>query len=151
NCTVGNDITFVNGSVLAGHVSIGDRAILGAYSAVHQFCRIGRLAMVSNLASMNVDFPPFFLTMATNTIHQLNAVGLRRSGMSKTSINALRQTFQVAFRENHQRPILVALRALPPELLAVPEVQEVISFCETAKRGVARYVPWSRTRNLLHE
>jgi UDP-N-acetylglucosamine acyltransferase len=150
NATVGNDVTFINGATLAGHAQIGDRAILGAYCAVHQFCRIGRLAMVSNYAGLNVDFPPFFLTMATNTVNQLNSVGLRRSGMPRTSINALRQMFQLAFRDQHNRPLQAALAGLPAEVLAVPEVQEVITFCKTSKRGVARFVPWSRRKNLLH-
>jgi len=151
NVTVGNDVTLVNGAVLAGHASIGDRAILGAYCSVHQFCRVGRLAMISNLAGLNVDFPPFFLTMATNTVHQLNSVGLRRSGMPRASINALRRMFQLAFREEHTRPLLVALAELPPDILDVPEVQEVVTFCRTAKRGVARFIPWSRRKNILHE
>jgi len=150
NSLVGSDVTFINGATLAGHTQIGDRAILGAFCAVHQFCRIGRLAMVSNYAGFNVDFPPFFLTMATNTVHQLNAVGLRRSGMPRASIDALRRMFQLAFREQHNRPLRAALAALPHEVLAVPEVQEVIAFCQSSKRGVARFVPWSRRKNLLH-
>ncbi len=151
NAVVANDVTFVNGATLAGHAHIGDRAILGAYSSVHQFCRVGRLAMISNLAGLNVDFPPFFLTMTTNTVNQLNSVGLRRSGMPRTSINALRRMFQVAFREEHNRPLLAALQDLPADILMAPEVQEVIAFCKTAKRGVARFVPWSRQKNMLHE
>ena len=151
NSVVGNDVTLVNGCALAGHTSIGDRAILGACCTLHQFCRIGRLAMISNQAAMNVDFPPFFLTMATNSVNQLNAVGLRRSGMSHETINALRKMFQIAFREKHGRPMVAALKALPPEILAVAEVQEVLAFYQTAKRGVARYVPWSRSKNLRGE
>ena len=150
NATVASDVTLVNGAVLAGHSAIGDRAILGAYCSLHQFCRIGRLAMVSNLAALNVDFPPFFLTMTTNTFHQLNSVGLRRSDMSRTSINALRQMFQLAFRDQHSRPLQAALADLPPDVLSVAEVQEVIAFCKSAKRGVARFVPWSRRKNLLN-
>ncbi len=149
NAVVGNDVTLVNGAVMAGHTVIGDRAILGAYCALHQFCRIGRLAMLSNCV-LNVDFPPFFLTMATNTVNQLNAIGLRRSGMPRSTIDALRRMFQLAFREQHKRPLRVALAALPREVLAVPEVQEVIAFCNASKRGVARFVPWSRRKNVLH-
>lgn len=150
NAVAGNDVTFINGATLAGHAHIGDRAILGAYCAVHQFCRVGRLAMVSNYAGLNVDFPPFFLTMATNTLNQLNSVGLRRSGMPRSSINALRQMFQIAFRDQHNRPLQAALADLPAEVLAVAEVQEVIAFCKASKRGVARFVPWSRRKNILH-
>jgi UDP-N-acetylglucosamine acyltransferase len=151
NAVVGNDVTLVNGAALAGHTTIGDRAILGINCGLHQFCRIGRLAMISNCVAFNVDFPPFFLSMATNTIHQFNAVGLRRSGMPRSTINALRRMFQLAFREQYDRPIRAALADLPPEVLAVPEVQEVITFYNTSKRGVARFVPWSQRKNLLQE
>ena len=151
NAVVGNDVTLVNNAAMAGHTSIGDRAILGINCSLHQFCRIGRLAMLSNGIAMNVDFPPFFLSMATNTVHQLNAVGLRRSGMPRSSIDGLRRMFQQAFREQHDRPTRAALAGLPGEVLAVPEVQEVIAFYNTSKRGVARFVPWSQRKNLLHE
>jgi UDP-N-acetylglucosamine acyltransferase len=151
NAVVGNDVILINGASLAGHSSIGDRAILGACCAVHQFCRVGRLAMISNYAGLNVDFPPFFLTMSTNAINQLNAVGLRRSGMSRTSINAIREMFKLAFRDECHLPLLVALAHLPSRLTDVPEVQEVVTFCRQAKRGVARFIPWSRRKNIPHE
>jgi UDP-N-acetylglucosamine acyltransferase len=151
NAVVGNDVTLINSASMAGHSSIGDRAILGASCSVHQFCRLGRLTMVSNFAGFNVDFPPFFLSMTTNTVHQLNAVGLRRSGMPRTSINALREMFRLAFREANNRPLLVALAHLPSRLTDVGEVQEVVEFCREARRGVARFIPWSRRKNILHE
>jgi UDP-N-acetylglucosamine acyltransferase len=146
NSTVGNDVTFVNGAAMAGHTSIGDRSILGIHCAIHQHCRIGRLVMTSNCSVYTVDFPPFFLSMYTNTVHQLNAVGLRRSGMPRSSINGLRRMFQMAFREQGNRPLMAALESLPAEVLAVPEVQEVITFCRASKRGVAKYVPWSQQK-----
>ena len=144
NCVVGNDVTMVNGAVLGGHVHVADRAIIGAYSAIHQFCRIGRLVMVSNGANSTVDIPPFFISMETNHITQLNAVGLRRSGMPRESINAIRRLFQLAFRDNSHRPLSAALADLPPDLLAVPEVQELLTFCKTAKRGIALFHAWSQ-------
>ena len=150
NAVVGDDVILINNSALGGHTSIGDRAILGAGCALHQFCRIGRLAMVSNIAAHNVDVPPFFITMSINTVTQLNNVGLRRSGMPQESINALRKMFRLAFRDNHGRPLGLALAELPADLRAVPEVNEVIEFCRTAKRGVARFIPWSRHKNLMH-
>jgi UDP-N-acetylglucosamine acyltransferase len=148
NSTVANDVTFVNGAVMAGHSSIGDRAILGAYCQIHQFCRMGRLALLSSCTGMAVDFPPFFLSMTTNALNQFNAVGLRRSGMPRSSINALRRMFQLAFREQANRPLVAALGSLPREVLEVPEVQEVVAFCKTSKRGVARFIPWSHYKGV---
>lgn len=142
NCVVADDVMMINNSALGGHVHVGPRAIIGANSAIHQFCRVGRLAMLSNGAGMQVDMPPFFICMSTNHITQLNAVGLRRSGMSRESINAIRRMFQLAFRS--RKSIKTALAALPPDLLAVPEVHEMVEFVMAAKRGVARFQRWSR-------
>ena len=143
NCVVADDVTLINGAVLGGHVVVGERAIIGAYSAMHQHCRVGRLAMLSNSAQMNVDVPPFFIAMATNTITQLNAVGLRRSGMSKESINGIRKMFQMAFREGHGKMLAKGFADLPAEVMAVAEVREVIDFCKASKRGVALFQAWS--------
>jgi UDP-N-acetylglucosamine acyltransferase len=145
NSTVGNDVTLVNGATLGGHVHVADRAIISAFSAIHQYCRVGRLVLISNGANSTVDVPPFFISMGTNCVTQLNAVGLRRSGMSRESINGLRRMFQIAFRQNRHRPLVWALADLPEDVLAVPEVQEVIAFCKTSKRGVATFQPWSQS------
>ena len=142
NCVVADDVMMINNSALGGHVHVGARAIIGANSAIHQFCRVGRLAMLSNGAGMQVDTPPFFICMSTNHVTQLNAVGLRRSGMSRESINGIRRMFQLAFRT--RRPIKAALAALPADVLAVPEVREMVEFVLAAKRGVARFQRWSR-------
>lgn len=141
NCVVGNDVTLVNGSMLAGHVQISDRAIIGGNSAIHQFCRVGRLAMISGISAQSVDIPPFCISMDTNIIVQLNAVGLRRSGMPKTSLDGLRRMFQHVFRQHHM--LKTAMATLPADLLAIPEVREFVDFCQTSKRGVARFQPWS--------
>jgi UDP-N-acetylglucosamine acyltransferase len=146
NCVLGNDITLVNGAALGGFVKVADRAMIGAGSAVHQFCRVGRLAMVTNLAGLNMDMPPFFISMATNTLTQLNAVGLRRSGISKAGINGLRTMFRLAFREWRSKPLKVAFAELPAEVREIAEVQEVIAFCRETKRGVALWRPWSATK-----
>ncbi len=141
NCIVGDNVTLVNGSMLGGFVQVGDRAIIGGNSMVHQFTRIGRLAMLSNCAGMNVDVPPFFICMTTNHLTQLNAVGLKRAGIKLDNINAIRRAFQLMFRS--KKLLGNAIRWLPAELRAVPEVAEMIQFCKETKRGIARFEPWS--------
>lgn len=142
NSKIDDDVTLINGAVIAGHCHVASRAIIGAYSAIHQFTRIGRLAMMSNGSMTTVDIPPFFTSMATNTITQLNAVGLRRSGMPRESINAIRKMFQIAFR-NNTGFLSDALANLPADIASVPEVQEFVQFCKTTKRGIARFQAWS--------
>jgi UDP-N-acetylglucosamine acyltransferase len=141
NCIVGDNVTLVNGSMLGGFAQIGDRAIIGGNVAVHQFCRIGRLVMLSNACCMNVDVPPFFTSLTPNHLTQLNAVGLRRAGIPKENIDAIRRAFQLLFRSN--RILGAAIEQLPSHLLQVPEVAEMVKFCKETKRGVARFKAWS--------
>ena len=143
NCRVGNHVTLVNGALLGGHVVVEDRAIIGGNCAIHQFCRIGRLAMISFTSAYNVDVPPFCMAISTNLITQLNSVGLRRSGMSVESQNALRRMFRWIYRTHAGVPLAKALDDLPPELGSVPEIQEFNAFVKSTKRGVARFRHWS--------
>ena len=147
NCRVGNGVTLVNSAVLGGHAQVFDRAIVGGLCAVHQFCRVGRLAMISNNSAHNVDIPPFCIVMKINTIAQLNLVGLRRSGMTREHINGVREMFRILFRERRDSPLKTSISLLPPELLAIPEVQEFADFVTNSKRGVARFQPWSEQQS----
>jgi UDP-N-acetylglucosamine acyltransferase len=147
NCHVGNGVTMVNSAVLGGHVRVFDRAIIGGLCAVHQFCRVGRLAMISNNSAHNVDIPPFCIAMDINMVTQLNAVGLRRSGISRENINALRRMFKILFRDNRGLSLNKNISLLPAELQAVPEVREFTDFVATSKRGIARFKPWSERQS----
>lgn len=147
NCRVGDGVTMVNGAVIGGHVQVFDRAIIGGLCAVHQFCRVGRLAMISNNSAHNVDIPPFCIAMDINMITQLNAVGLRRSGISRENINALRQMFKILFRDNRGLSLNKNITLLPTELRAFPEVREFAEFVANSKRGIARFKPWSERQS----
>jgi UDP-N-acetylglucosamine acyltransferase len=141
NCVVSDAVTLVNAAALGGHVHVAPNAIIGGHCGVHQFVRIGRLAMISHASMQSVDIPPFTLACTPNIILQLNAVGLRRAGIPREHISALREMFALLFRRS--RVLNNAIRELPAHLLAVPEVQEFITFCEATKRGIARFKHWS--------
>jgi UDP-N-acetylglucosamine acyltransferase len=147
NCRVGNGVTMVNSAVLGGHVQVFDRAIIGGLCAVHQHCRVGRLAMISNNSAHNVDIPPFCIAMDINMVTQLNAVGLRRSGMTREAINGLREMFKILFRDHRGLSLNKNITLLPPELQAIPEVREFTDFVANSKRGVARFKPWSERQS----
>lgn len=144
NCRVANHVTMINHGVLGGHVQVAEKAIIGGNCAVHQFCRVGTLAMISNNSAHNTDIPPYVISMNINTFSQLNAVGLRRSGMGPESVNAIRQMFKLVFRQSGNLPLTRAFDQLPPELASRPEIQHFINFCRESKRGVAKYHAWSR-------
>jgi UDP-N-acetylglucosamine acyltransferase len=141
NCVVGNEVMLVNGAALGGFVQVGDKAIVGGNCCVHQFSRVGRLAMLSNVCAATQDIPPFFISMRTNKVCQLNRVGVKRAGIPLANLNGLRKMVQLVFRSG--RPLGAAFADLPREVADIPEVREVAEFVRTTKRGVARYQSWA--------
>jgi UDP-N-acetylglucosamine acyltransferase len=124
----------VNCAGIAGHVEIGDNAILSGLSAVHQFVRIGRFAMVSGLSGLPLDMPPFCRASGERAkLVGLNTVGLRRGGFSREAIYALTDAYKQIFLSTDTKVESFAkLRAQNP----TKEVLELITFCENTKRGV---------------
>ena len=138
DCTVGNHVVLANGACLGGHVSVGEHAFLSAAVAVHQFCRIGRLCMVSGLAGVNMDCLPFtMVTGAPARVVGLNRVGLQRAGMDPEAIADLKRAFQRLFAEaSATREALAALSEWPS-----PLVREWVEFIQGSSRGFARQRP----------
>ena len=131
---VGNDVVIVNGSVLGGHSVVGDRANLSGLVAIHQFVRVGRLAMVSGGTAHSMDIPPFCMAPERNRIVGLNLVGLRRSGVPRQEIAALRDAFRAALYpaipREEQLAILDGMRDRSPL------IGELHEFIATAKRSI---------------
>lgn len=101
NVRLGNRVILANGALLAGYVEVGDGAFVSGNVVVHQFCRIGRLAMLGGLSAVSKDVPPFCMTRSgsLNTIVGLNIVGLRRSGFTPEQRKAARACMNVVFRQ----------------------------------------------------
>ncbi len=131
---VGNDAILCNGAMMGGHSELGDRVTLSGNVAVHQFVRVGRLSMLSGLTAVSRDVPPFCLVGGRNTIHGLNAVGLRRNGVSRDEITLLRRAFREAFRA--RLPRAEQLEILTQLGRQSPCVQEMADFCAASKRGM---------------
>jgi UDP-N-acetylglucosamine acyltransferase len=128
DCSVGDDVTFANSVCLGGHVTIGDRVIFGGVSAVQQFCRVGRGAMVGGLTGVNRDIIPYAMAFGDHAaLAGLNLVGLKRGGKSRETINALRGAFRLIFHGTEGHVALRARQALE-RWNAVPEVREVVDF-----------------------
>ncbi len=99
DCHVGNNTVIVNNVMLAGHITVGDGAYFGGAAGVHQFCRIGRLAMIGGQAQVSQDVPPFVLVDGiSNYIVGLNLVGLRRAGITRDEIKDLKAAYRVIYR-----------------------------------------------------
>ncbi|MEZ4319145.1 MAG: acyl-ACP--UDP-N-acetylglucosamine O-acyltransferase [Myxococcota bacterium] len=137
DCTVGNDCMFANSAAIAGHVTIEDGVILGGLCAVHQFSRVGRLAMVGGGAMCAQDVPPFTLAQGDRArLYGLNIIGLRRAGASNEVISALKDAWRTLFVEGLPRK--VALMRAGEAHPGVAEVAELAAFIRASERGVCR-------------
>ncbi|MGL4439561.1 MAG: acyl-ACP--UDP-N-acetylglucosamine O-acyltransferase [Bosea sp. (in: a-proteobacteria)] len=124
DCIVGNNVTLVNNVMLAGHCEIGDNVIMGGGSAVHQFTRVGHNAFIGGLAAVEHDVIPFGMALGNRAyLGGLNIIGLKRRGVQRADIHALRHAFRVLFDD--ARPMqeqLAEVEALYPTQIIVGEV-----------------------------
>ncbi len=133
DCHVGDEVTIANGTALAGFVTVGDRAFLSGNVCVHQFSRIGRLAMVSGLARVVKDVPPFVTVVETGRVVGLNVVGMRRAGMTAAERLEVKRAYHAIYRSGlNVSQAVAALRAQPPSAL----VDEIVAFVEGSRRGL---------------
>ena len=134
DCTVGNHGIYANSSLLGGHVETGDRVLLSGNSAVHQFCRVGRLALLSGASASSKDIPPFWVMQDVNRVCGVNVIGMRRAGVPTAEIQAVRRAFRFIYIERLLIP--TAVMRMEAEFGAVPAVRELIDFIRSSKRGI---------------
>lgn len=151
DCRVGNNIIFANNTMLAGHVTVGDRANVSGGVAVHQFCRVGTLAMVGGQSHVVKDVPPFVTVDGlTSYIVGLNQIGLRRAGCSAEEIVRLKKAYRVIYRSNLTwNEILATLR----EEFSTGLASRFYEFLSTTTRGIVseRRLPPGATIKLRPE
>lgn len=134
DCRVGSHTILVNGSMLGGHVELGDRALLSGNGAVHQFCRVGRLALVRSQSALTLDAPPFWIIEGTNRALGVNVVGMRRAGLASVEIQAIRKAFNILYRGGTL--ITMATAQIEAELGSHAVVRELVEFIRASKRGI---------------
>ena len=137
DCIVGNRVIMANGSTLAGHVVVEDFAILGGLSAVHQFVRIGESVMLSGGAMVVQDVLPYTIASGNRaTSLGLNAVGLKRRGISSGTISAIKKAYRIMLRSGLRLDDAIArIRA---EVPMSPEIVHFVEFAEKSERGICR-------------
>jgi UDP-N-acetylglucosamine acyltransferase len=134
DCHLGNNVIVTNNAMLAGHVHVADRAYISGAAGVHQFCRIGTLAMVGGQAHLVQDVPPFVTVDGLSSlVVGLNKIGLRRAGYDSTTIQEIMAAYRTIYRNNLRWvDILEQLRTKFPTGPAA----EFYEFLSTSARGI---------------
>jgi len=146
DCRVGDRCVLVNHVLLGGHVQVEDRAYLGGGSAVHQFCRIGRLAMIGGLARVTQDVPPYVMVEGDFTqVVGLNKVGLRRNGYTPEQILQLKEAYRVIYREGRRWDDVLAVLKFR---FGTGPAAAFCDFLQTGKRGFVQERRISRKATL---
>ncbi len=136
DCLVGSHTIFANAATLAGHVEVQDWATLGAFSGVHQFCRVGAHAFVGGFTVVTKDVLPFSKTVGNRArIYGINTVGLGRRGFTRESVAALKEAYRILLQSRlNTTEALARLEAEGPH--AAPEVRTLVEFVRSSPRGV---------------
>ncbi len=133
NVHMGDHVTLANGALLAGHAQVGDRAFISGNCLVHQFVRIGKLAMMQGGSAVSRDLPPFTIARGGNNICGLNTVGLRRAGLSADDRMELRRLYHKLFRS---RSKFSQTLAEAKEEFHTEAARELLNFVSSSKSGV---------------
>jgi UDP-N-acetylglucosamine acyltransferase len=137
DCIVGDDVVFSNNGTLAGHVQVGNYAVMGGLTAVHQFCRIGRFAITGGCSKIVQDVPPFMIADGNpSEIRGINLVGLERKNFSPESVKLIKEAFRLIYRSKLNTA--QAIDAIRRELPQKEEITEIIEFIEKSERGIIR-------------
>lgn len=137
DCQVGSNTIFANNSQLAGHVHVGDWAILGGFTVVHQFVRIGAHSITAMGSILLQDLPPFVMAAGNPAEPRtINAEGLKRRGFSVDSVSAIKRAFKALYRTG--LPLDDARRAIADACTTTPELGLLKDFLELPGRGIIR-------------
>ncbi|MCK5879851.1 MAG: acyl-ACP--UDP-N-acetylglucosamine O-acyltransferase [Holophagae bacterium] len=137
DCQVGDNNIFVNAATLGGHVTVGNHVYIGAYSGVHQFCRIGDHAFIGGYSVITQDALPYVKTVGNRArTYDINTVGLERKGFRPEAITALKKAYRILLRRKLQ--LADALSEMRKEFPNIDEVKYFADFIERSERGICR-------------
>lgn len=137
DCVVGDEVIFSNNGTLAGHVQIGDHAVMGGLTAVHQFCRIGKFAITGGCSKIVQDVPPFMIADGNPAeIRGVNLVGLERNGFAPEKVKLIKEAFRLIYRCKYNTR--QGIEAVRQQLPASDEIAQILEFIEKSERGIIR-------------
>lgn len=136
DCVLADEVTLISGALLGGHVQIGHKAIISGNTGIHQFVRIGEMAMVGGVAMISQDIPPFAMTNHDGEIAGLNAIGLMRAGVTKDERDEIKALFKIVYRSGMSLERAVNLAR---ELAVTEAGRRFVEFFDAdSRRGIRR-------------
>lgn len=134
DCVVGSHVVLANGAMLGGHSVIEDRAFLSGNCGVHQFCRVGKVALLSAMCSATTDVPPFAIMESRNRIVGVNVVGMKRAGYDQIEIQAVREAFRLLLTSRLLRQEVI--KRIEQDYGDVPAISDLVQFLRESRRGI---------------
>jgi UDP-N-acetylglucosamine acyltransferase len=141
NCVIEDHVILMNGVLLAGYVHVGPRAFISGNAAIHQFARVGELAMLTGNSAFASDIPPFLLAYGRNLIGGINRVGLIRAQIPRVEIEEIRQAYKILYRSGKPLPQSIAQL---DETLVTPAGRRMVAFLQAERKR-----PLTRPRRVL--
>jgi UDP-N-acetylglucosamine acyltransferase len=137
DCVVGDGVIFSNNGTLAGHVEVGDHAVIGGLTAVHQFCRIGAHALTGGCSKIVQDVPPFMIADGNPAkVRSYNKVGLERRGFNEETMRAIKEAYRLIYRSKLN--VQQAVEQMRADLPDLPEIEQIIAFVTSSPRGIIK-------------
>jgi UDP-N-acetylglucosamine acyltransferase len=137
DCTIGNSIIMANAATLAGHVELQDHSTIGAFSGIHQHCRVGKYGFIGGYSVITKDVLPYSKTVGNRAhCYGINSVGLRRKGFDSSKINRIRQAFRLLLQSHLNTS--QAVDAISREVTESEEILYLLEFIKNSKRGIIK-------------
>ncbi|MGB2705296.1 MAG: acyl-ACP--UDP-N-acetylglucosamine O-acyltransferase [Candidatus Omnitrophota bacterium] len=136
NSVLGDKVILANGVLLGGYVNVEDQVFISGNVVVHQFCKIGTLAMIGGFSGVNKDVPPYMAVRGPSVVWSINLIGLRRAGFKHNVIKEIKDAFKLIYKSglNTKQAIDEILKKKPGE-----EVKYLVEFIKKSKRGICKY------------
>ncbi len=148
DCRVMDGVTIANGALLGGHVTVGEGAFLSGNVVIHQYVRVGALAMIAGQSRVTKDVPPYAMVVGDTEVCGLNVVGMRRAGMSAAQRQNAKHAYTVVYRSRlNVSQAAARLRTLP----ANDEIAAWLTFIEASERGLASARSRSSASSRIHD
>jgi len=132
DCKVADEVVICNGSLVAGHVEIQDKAFISGNAVIHQFVRVGKLVMIGGLSRVNQDIPPFLMVVGDSRVCGLNLVGLRRAGFKREDVNNIKKAFSFLYRKD----LALKTALINIERIDSDKTKEMLVFILASSRGI---------------